>query len=208
MNDSPGAFRKQSAPAAVRNTGPIVEILREHLPGSGRALEIASGTGQHAVAFAAAFPGIDWQPSDPAAEARGSIAAWVEEAALGNLQPPLNIDVTRPGWERAITPDLDVMVCINMIHIAPWAACIGLMEGAGALLRPQGILFLYGPYMRNGAHTAPTNEAFDHSLRAQDPAWGVRDMESVIGLAAENGLTHSGAVAMPANNFSLLFEKT
>lgn len=207
MTESSRTFRKQSAPAAIRNSGPILEVLRECLPASGRALEIASGTGQHAVAFATAFPAIDWQPSDPSAGARESIAAWVDEAGLGNLHPPLNLDVTQPGWERAIRSGFDVVVCINMIHIAPWAACVGLMQGAGNLLRRQGILFLYGPYMRNGVHTAPTNEAFDHSLRAQDPAWGVRGMEAVIELAAGNGLAHRRTVAMPANNFSLLFEK-
>lgn len=199
--------RKRSAPAAERNTGPILAVLRDVLPERGRGLEIASGTGQHAAAFAAAFPGIDWQPSDPSAEARDSIAAWAQEAGSGNLRPPLALDVMDEGWQAAVGGPFDVLVCINMIHISPWAACLGLMQGAGALLPAGGLLYLYGPYKVGGVHTAPSNEAFDQSLRDRNPDWGLRDMEEVAGAAGRNGLVPEGQMAMPANNFSLLFRK-
>jgi hypothetical protein len=199
--------RKHHAEAAARNTGAILEVLRGILPESGRALEIASGTGQHSTAFAEAFPGFEWQPSDPAADARGSIAAWVSDTGLANLQLPLEIDVTREHWREAIAGPLDLVVCINMIHIAPWSACLGLMAGAGTLLREGGVLYLYGPYKRDGGHTAPSNAAFDESLRSRNPAWGVRDMDDVAEAAGAHGISLEGRVAMPANNFSLIFRK-
>ncbi len=208
VSEETRAARKHFASAAARNTQPILDVLAEIVPAAGRALEIASGTGQHIAAFAAAFPGIHWQPSDPGADARDSIAAWVAEAGLANLAPPVDLDVMRPGWQGAAGGPYDLLVCINMIHIAPWAACLGLMEGAGVLLRPDGVLYLYGPYRRDGAHTAPSNEAFDHSLRARHPEWGVRDMEDVAETAAERGLVREKTVPMPAENFSLVFRKT
>lgn len=198
---------KHHAPAASRNTGPILDVLRGILPATGRALEIASGTGQHAAAFAEAFPGIDWQPSDQGAAARDSIAAWVVEAGLGNLLPPLDIDVMRADWPNAIGGEFDLIVCINMIHISPWAACGGLMQGAGKLLLEDGLLYLYGPYRRDGNHTAPSNAEFDASLRGRDPAWGIRDMGEVAAVAGLHGMTMERMVAMPANNFSLIFRK-
>jgi hypothetical protein len=207
VSDETRSARKHHAPAAARNVMPIIDVLRDIVPESGRALEIASGTGQHVAAFAEAFPGIDWQPSDSAAEARESIAAWVREAGLRNLNPPLDLDAIQDGWQQAVAGELDLVVCINMVHIAPWAACVGLMKGAGAALSEGGVLYLYGPFMRNGAHTAPSNHAFDVSLRGRDPAWGVRDMVEVANVANAHGLSLDKTVAMPANNFSLILRK-
>jgi hypothetical protein len=207
ISDETRAAAKHHAPAAARNTGPILAVLREILPAAGRALEIASGTGQHAVAFAEAFPGIDWQPSDPAAEARESVAAWVAEAGLDNLRGPVEIDVMGADWRRVVDGGIDLVVCINMIHISPWEACLGLMAGAGALLREGGLLYLYGPYKRDGRHTAPSNEAFDESLRGRNTGWGIRDTAEVAGAAGLHGMTLEKTVAMPANNFSLVFRR-
>jgi len=207
VSEETRASRKHHAPAAARNTGPILDVLRGILPEAGRALEIASGTGQHAAAFAEAFPGIGWQPSDQDAAARESIAGWVAESGLGNLLPPLNIDVMRADWPNAIDGELDLIVCINMIHISPWEACGGLMRGAGKLLRKGGLLYLYGPYRRDGDHTAPSNAEFDVSLRGRNPAWGIRDMGDVEAAAGLRGMALEGAVAMPANNFSVIFRK-
>lgn len=207
VSEETGAARKHHAPAAARNTGPILDVLRDVLPPTGRALEIASGTGQHAAAFAETFPGIDWQPSDQDESARNSIAGWASESGLGNLSPPLDIDVMRPGWAGAMGGKLDLIVCINMIHISPWTACEGLMEGAGTLLGEGALLYLYGPYMRDRAHTAPSNAAFDESLRGRNPAWGIRDMGDVRAEAATRGIKLENHIAMPANNFSLLFRK-
>jgi SAM-dependent methyltransferase len=198
---------KHHAPAAARNTGPILEVLRGFLPEAGRALEIASGTGQHAAAFAEAFPGIVWQPSDQDETARDSIAAWVAEAGLGNLRAPVEVDVMGTDWRRAVDSGIDLVVCINMIHISPWEACEGLMEGAGVLLRAGGLLYLYGPYKRDGRHTAPSNVAFDESLRGRNPGWGIRDIAEVAAAAGLHGMTLEKTVAMPANNFSLVFRK-
>ncbi len=202
------------APAAARNRDPILAVLRRVLPTRGNVLEIASGTGQHAAAFAAALPDLVWQPSDPDPEARASIAAWrtrmdSEEAPPGpaNLRRPLDLNVLRPDWEAAISEAPAAILCINMIHIAPWAACEGLIRGAGALLGPGGLLCLYGPYRREGRHTAPSNDAFDRSLRARDPDWGVRDLEAVAACAAERGLVLEETVAMPANNLSLILRR-
>ena len=200
--------RAQVAPAAARNQAPILEVLRRVLPPEGLVLEIGSGTGQHAAAFAAACPGLTWQPSDPDPMARASIAAWAEESGLANLRPPLEIDVCRPDWPGLIAGPVAAVLSINMIHIAPWAACEGLVRGAGRLLRAGGLLYLYGPFRRDGAHTAPSNAAFDRSLRAQDPAWGVRDLEAVAACAEANGLLLSETVAMPANNLSAIFTRT
>lgn len=202
------ALRKQFATAVDRNTEPIVGVLSKVVPASGRALEIASGTGQHVIAFATAFPAIRWQPSDPNTEARDSIAAWIADSGRANVAPPLDLDVTRPDWAAAAGGPYDLMVCINMIHIAPWAACLGLMEGAAMLLGRDGVLYLYGPYRRDGVHTAPSNDAFDRSLRRRNPEWGLRDMAEVADVAAAQGLSWEKTVAMPVNNFSLLFRNT
>ena len=203
----PSGPTRQFAPAARRNTEPILGVLREVLPASGIALEIGSGSGQHAVAFAEAFPGLDWQPSDPEAQARASIAVRVADAGLDNLAEPLDLDVTRPDWEVALDGPCDAIVCINVLHITPWAVAEGLMRGAGHLLDPGGIVYLYGPYKRDGRHTAPSNAAFDASLRRRDPAWGVRDIADVAACAEANGLALDRVVDMPRDNFSLVFRR-
>lgn len=200
---SDNAVRRR-APAAERNRDAILSVLARVLPRSGAVLEIASGTGQHAVHCAAALPDIVWQPSDPDADARDSIAAWRAHAGLANLNAPLALDVLNDDWGIGYVA---AIVCINMIHIAPWEAAESLFRGAGARLAAGGVLYLYGPYRRNGAHTAPSNEAFDQQLRARDPRWGVRDMEAVAALGEKAGLTLVETAAMPANNFSVVFEK-
>lgn len=207
VGEETGAAHKHHAPAAARNTGPILDVLRDVLPETGRALEIASGTGQHVAAFAGKFFGFEWQPSDQDPGARDSIAAWVAESGLGNLRTPMEIDVMGAGWADAVGGELDLIVCINMIHISPWAACEGLMEGAGGLLGEGGLLYLYGPYRRDGGHTAPSNAAFDESLRGRNPAWGIRDMGDVEAAAGAHGMKLESTTAMPANNFSLIFRK-
>ncbi|ALP64674.1 DUF938 domain-containing protein [Paraburkholderia caribensis] len=195
---------RQHAPSAERNREPILAVLERVLPATGTVLEIASGTGQHAIHFAAALPDLVWQPSDLDGEARASIAAWTAHSGLTNVRPPLAIDVRDASWgiEAAAA-----IVCINMIHISPWASAQGLIGGAGRLLGPGGVLFLYGPYRRGGAHTAPTNAAFDDQLQRRNPAWGVRNMEDVMALAEAAGFDADEPIAMPANNFSLVFRK-
>jgi hypothetical protein len=199
-----GAADRRSSPSAARNREPILEVLRRVLPASGRVLEIAAGTGEHAVHFAGALPGLAWQPSDPDATSRRSIAAWRAEAALPNLHEPLELDVTAADWPVGA---VEAIVCINMLHISPWAATEGLMAGAAARLAPGAPLFVYGPFRRAGVPTAPSNEAFDASLRARDPAWGLRDLDAVAQLAAGQGLDLVEVVKMPANNLSLLFRR-
>lgn len=198
---------RRMAPATDRNREPILAVLRRVLPASGTVLEIASGTGQHAVHFAAALPGLTWQPSDPDAAARASIAAWTKHTGLRNVREPLALDVCEQPWALGTDDAIDAIVCINMIHIAPWAAAEALFEGAGRVLGAGGVLYLYGPYRRQGEHTAPSNASFDADLRAADPEWGVRDMEAVVALGAAQGMTCEEPVAMPANNFSLVFRK-
>jgi SAM-dependent methyltransferase len=195
---------RQHSPSAERNREPILAVLRTVLPATGRVLEIASGTGQHALCFAGALPGLDWQPSDADAEARESIAAWMAHDAPPNLRAPLALDVHQPEWDVGA---LDAVVCINMIHISPWSAAQALFAGASRSLVDGGVLYLYGPYKRGGAHTAPSNEAFDRQLRSRDPSWGVRDMEAVVALGASTGFECDEPIAMPANNFSLVFRK-
>lgn len=191
------------APATGRNREPILEVLRRVLPPAGLVLEVASGTGQHAAFFAESLPDLVWQPTDRDPTHRTSIAAWTE--GLPNVRPPLDLDTTRRPWpvERA-----EAVVCINMIHIAPWEAGLGLLDGAAAVLPPGGPLVLYGPYRRGGAHTAPSNAAFDADLRARNPAWGVRDLEAVESAAVAAGFTLQEVVAMPANNLTVLFRRS
>jgi hypothetical protein len=198
---------RQYAPAAARNAGPICAVLRRYLPASGTILEIGSGTGQHVVAFAAAQPQLSWQPSDPDPAARASIAAWAIDSALANIRPPLDLDVFVANWERAFRGALQGIVCINLLHIAPWAVCAGLMTGAGRLLGPAAPLCLYGPFKRGGRHTAPSNARFDRYLRAYDPAWGVRDLEAVVDSAAGHGLDLVDVMPMPANNLSVILRR-
>jgi hypothetical protein len=194
----------QSAPAVARNRDPILAVLRRVLPTTGLVLEVASGTGEHAVHFAAALPDIIWQPTDRDGMALRSIAAWHTSANLPNLLPPLELDATSPVWpvDRA-----DAVVCINMIHISPWRATEGLMAGAARMLATGGVLYLYGPFMEGGRHTAPSNEAFDASLRAGDPDWGVRNLDDVCSLAAQHGLDFMERVTMPANNLSVVLAR-
>jgi SAM-dependent methyltransferase len=193
------------AAAAERNREPILAVLRRVLPATGLVLEIASGTGQHAAFFAAALPGLRWQPSDPLPAHRDSIRAWAAAAGVDNLAEPLDLDVERPPWpiDRA-----DAIVNINMIHIAPWPAAIALFEGAARVLSPSGVLCLYGPFKRDGRHTAESNQRFDERLRAEDPRWGVRDQGDVAAIASAAGFGAPEVVAMPANNFSLVFRRS
>jgi hypothetical protein len=196
-----------ASPASDRNAEPILKLLRAHLPRSGRVLEIAAGSGQHAVAFSSALPGLSWTPSDPSPEARASIAAWTAEAHLSNLQPPLALNCL----DEATWPDatFNALVCINMIHISPWSATEGLTTLAERVLRrPGGLLYLYGPYREAEVPLASSNEAFDASLKARDPAWGLRDRDQVVALARSHGLTLTLRTEMPANNISLLFRRT
>jgi hypothetical protein len=192
------------APAAARNREPIREVLARELPPRGVVLEIAAGSGEHAVYLAAAFPALEWQPTDPDPDARASIAAWRDEAGLANLRPPLALDVVGDEWPVA---QADAIVCINMIHIAPWAATLGVFAGAARTLPAGGLLYLYGPYRFDGAFTAPSNAEFDRSLRARDPAWGVRDVRDLLAVASTAGFTLREIVAMPANNHSLVFRR-
>jgi len=195
---------KQIAPAAGRNKEPIREVLARALPASGTVLMIAEGSGEHAAYFAGAFHQLTWQPTDRDDTALASIAAWCDEAQLPNLRAPLRLDVTDAVWPVAAA---DAITCINMIHIAPWEATLGLFAGAARTLPAGGLLFLYGPYRFDGAFTAPSNEAFDQSLRSRDPRWGVRDVRDLEATAAATGFALREAVAMPANNHSLLFRR-
>jgi hypothetical protein len=194
----------RTAPAVARNRDPILAVLRRVLPKQGTVLQIAEGTGEHAVHFAAALPGLTWQPTDRDAAALRSIAAWREQVGSPNLLAPLELDVASQSWpvERA-----DAVLCINMIHISPWRAAEGLMAGAARVLPSSGVLFLYGPYKEGGVHTAPSNEAFDADLRARNPEWGVRDLDDVRALAARHGFDFVERIAMPANNLSGLFRR-
>jgi len=194
----------RTAPAVARNRGPILAVLQRFLPPRGLILEIASGTGEHAVHFARGLSGVTWQPSDPDVESLASIAAHRAAMKLPNLLPPLELDVTAAQWP---VTKADAMVAINMIHIAPWAASEGLMAGAERLLPPGGVLYLYGPYKENGVPTAPSNEAFDRSLRMRDPSWGLRDLDEVIALANRHSLDFAERIAMPSNNLSVIFRR-
>lgn len=190
--------------AVARNRDPILAVLRRYLPDQGTVLEIAAGTGEHAAYFAPQFPHLAWQPTDMDPDALASIEVHRASAKAPNLRAPIELDVTASRWpvERA-----DAVLSINMIHISPWAAAQGLMAGAARLLPAGGVLYLYGPFKENGAHTAPSNTAFDASLRARDPEWGVRDTGDVRKLADSHGFDFIERVAMPANNLSLIFRR-
>lgn len=194
----------RATPAAARNSGPILDVLRAHLPARARVLEIASGSGEHALAFARALPATTWTPSDPSAEARASIAAWRGQAGLPNLNAPLELDAGAPDtWPEV---DVQVVFCANMIHISPWATAEGLMTGAARILPdPGGLLVLYGPYRETGVPLAPSNVAFDESLKARNPIWGLRELDDVVALARTHRLHLTRRVEMPANNLMLLF---
>jgi len=204
MTDAPPPDARTS-PSTARNRQPILEALRPRLAQGARVLEVASGAGEHAVFLAEAMPEVRWQPTDRDAEALASIAAWRSAAGLANLAAPLRLDAAEPrSWPAG---PFEAVVCINMVHISPWAAAEGLMAGAGRVLARGGRLFLYGPYLEAGVETAPSNLAFDESLRRRDPAWGLRDLAEVAALAAANGLAFAERIAMPANNLVVMFEK-
>lgn len=199
---SEGAARH--APATTRNRDPIAALLAETLPAAGLVLEVASGTGEHAVHFARRLPGLTFQPSDPDPAARASIAAHRAGADLPNLREPLDLDALSPAWPLDAAA---AVVAINMVHISPWAATLGLLDGAARLLRPGGPLVFYGPFLEAGREPAPSNLAFDADLRARDPAWGLRRLDAVREAAAERRLGFSARHAMPANNLLLVFRR-
>ncbi len=195
---------KRSAPAATRNRDPIAEVLARELPPEGVVLEVASGTGEHAVHFAQRFPALRWQPSDPDEAARQSISAWREEAGLANLAEPLAIDASAREWPIS---QADALLCINMIHISPVEATYGLLDAAARLLAVGAPLILYGPYLEDNVETVESNIAFDLSLKQRNPAWGLRKVSWLDGLAQERGLQRTDRVEMPANNLVLVYSK-
>ena len=199
----PTGDEKRHAPATERNREAILAVLRAQLPARGTVLEVASGTGEHAAFFAPALAPLVWQPSDPDPELRRSIAAHAAEAGCATLRDPLDLDATAGAWPLEAA---DAVVCCNMIHIAPWAAALGLLAGAGRILPPGGPLILYGPFLVDG-ETAESNRNFDASLRARNPDWGVRELREVEGEAVRQGLSLAETVAMPANNLSVVFRK-
>ncbi|MEH2447298.1 MAG: DUF938 domain-containing protein [Nostoc sp.] len=206
---------RQYAPATQRNSEPIIEVLSQVLPESGTILEIASGTGEHAVFFAPKLSPRSWLPTDANPQLRASITAWAEHFGCSNLYPPLELDVREPVW-AVENPAFDLLnrepivaiVNINMIHISPWSACLGLMAGAGRILPAGGILYLYGPFKQGGEHTAASNAAFDKSLRAQNSEWGVRNLDDVVAVASAQNLNLKQTYQMPANNLSVVFERS
>jgi hypothetical protein len=193
---------RRHAPATTRNRDPIAAILADVLPAAGTVLEIASGSGEHCAWFAQAFPALAWQPSDPDPDARASIAGWC--ADLPNVAPPLALDAAAPDWPVVAA---DAILCINMVHISPWEATLGLMAGAGKLLAPGAPLILYGPYRQRDVPTADSNEAFDRSLKDRDPAWGLRHLEDVAAAATAQGFALERVTPMPANNLTLVFRR-
>ena len=193
---------KRHAPATLRNRAAIVEVLADILPAQGRVLEIASGSGEHVVHFAAQFPDLEWQPSDPDPMAVASIAAWMTDSGLSNIAPPVAIDARSGDWP---IQSVDAILCINMIHISPWSATMGLFASAGRRLPPGAPLYVYGPFRRAGVATAPSNVSFDESLRSRNSEWGLRELEAVEELAVAAGLTREAIVEMPANNLSVIW---
>ena len=190
--------------ATQRNRDPILDMLKRVLPPSGLVLEFASGSGEHIVHFAEGLPGLTFQPSDPEAPARASIAAWTADTGLPNILPPVDLDAAHPPWPIVAA---NAVLCINMIHISPWAATEGLMRGAAAILPKGAPLYLYGPYIRAGFATAPSNLAFDADLKRRNPAWGLRDLEDVTALARREGFSGPEVHEMPANNLSVVFRR-
>lgn len=202
--EAPVSAVRRSAPAALRNRDLIAEVLREWLPQTGLVLEIASGTGEHALYFAERFPKLKWQPSDVHSDALASIAAWREEAALGNVREPLIIDAASAEWP---IDGADAVLSINMVHISPWSAAVGLLSGAARLLRSGAPLIMYGPWLKADVPTAASNTEFDADLRRRNAAWGLRRVEDFAAAADQRGLTLSEMRAMPANNMMLLFRR-
>jgi hypothetical protein len=195
---------RQYAPATVRNRDFILDVLRDVIPKTGVILEIASGSGGHIVHFAKNLPSLLFQPSDPDADARLSVAAWVKATDVSNVRSPIALDASSPVWPIA---SADGIICINMIHISPWEATVGLINGAAAVLPPGSPLYLYGPYKREGFATAPSNQAFDQSLRDRNPTWGLRDLEAVAALARSVGFLAPVITEMPATNLSVVFRQ-
>ena len=197
------AGNRRSAPAALRNRGPIADVLADWLPKRGLVLEIASGTGEHAVHFAERFPGLEWQPSDIHPEALASVAAWRETGGLGNLRAPLVIDASSRDWPISRA---DSVLSINMVHISPWESALGLLAGTARLLAPGGPLILYGPWLTDAAETAQSNLDFDADLRRRNPQWGLRKIEE-FAAAAEDRFELAESRTMPANNMMLLLRR-
>lgn len=195
---------KQHAPATLRNREPIAAVLADELPPAGLVLEIASGTGEHARYFAGRFPGLVWQPSDPDQAALASIVAWQEDGDTPNLLPPVLLDAAEANWPVGRA---DALLCINMVHISPWEATAGLFAGASRILPAGAALVLYGPYLEGDVPTAPSNMAFDESLKMRDPRWGIRDLSAIDALAEGDGVRRTRREAMPANNLTLVYRK-
>ena len=193
---------KRHAPATARNSQPLAEVLAEELPASGLVLEIASGSGEHAVFLARRFPALDWQPSDVDLEALASVDAWAAEAAGANLRPAIALDAAQANWPIAAA---DAVLCVNMVHISPWSAAVGLFTGAGRILTSGAPLVLYGPFIEPGRETAPSNLAFDQSLKQRNSEWGLRNTADLDALAADHGLRRTARHAMPANNLVLVY---
>ena len=197
-------YAARSAPAAARNREPILQVLRDILPRPALVLEIASGTGEHAVWFSGALPELIWQPTDLDPDALSSIAARRDREGSSNLLPPLHLDAAADTWPVA---QADAVIAINMVHIAPWSSTEGLIAGAARVLTPGGLLFLYGPFRERGEHTSAGNAAFDTDLRARDPSWGIRDLNEITVLAGQHGFKAPERIPMPANNLSVVFRR-
>jgi hypothetical protein len=195
---------KQHAPATQRNREPIARVLAEELPESGCVLEVAAGTGEHAMFFARRFPTLEWLPSDPSEEALASIAAYREEYPADNLAEPVKLDASSRKWP---VEGAEAILCVNMVHISPWEASTGLFDGAARLLNKGAPLILYGPYFEEGVEPAPSNLDFDRSLKARDPRWGIRDLAEIDRLAARSGFTRTARHEMPANNLTLVYRR-
>jgi hypothetical protein len=195
---------RRHAPATARNRDPIAAVLGDELPPSGLVLEVASGTGEHAIHFAGLFPALDWQPTDPDDVSRESISAWRDAVGAANLRAPVRLDAAAPDWPL---DDADAILCINMVHISPWEATLGLLDGAARLLPSGGPLILYGPYLRDGVETAPSNLAFDADLKMRNPAWGLRDVAAMDDAAGARALSRTRLVEMPANNLMLVYRR-
>ena len=207
LEDRAADVQRLFSPSAARNRDPILDALQSILPPQGSMLEIASGTGEHVVHFARGLPGWRFQPTEFDEASRQSVRAWIAHEGLANIAAPVTLDASAGVWPVESAGPVDAVLSLNMIHIAPWAAAQGLFRGAGRVLKPGGLLLLYGPFQEDGVHNAPSNAAFDESLRARDPAWGVRDIRDLQALANDNGLTLRERQAMPANNQILVFVK-
>ena len=193
---------KRHAPATARNSEPLAEVLAEELPDRGLVLEVASGSGEHAVFLARQFPALEWQPSDVDLEALASVDARAAEAAVANLRPAIALDAAQANWPIAAA---DAVLCVNMVHISPWSAAVGLFTGAGRILTSGAPLVLYGPFIEPGRETAPSNLAFDQSLKQRNSEWGLRNTADLDALAADHGLRRTARHAMPANNLVLVY---